>query len=106
MGTLPYSGEQAGRRAGRVLPRASSYDELLETFRWPVPARFNIAAATVERHVGSGRTALIHDTGDGAPRTISYDDLSADSNRLANALEGLGVAPGDRVSIFLSNRPE
>ena len=89
-----------------MLPSASSYDELVERFRWHVPARFNIAAATVERHVGSGRTALIHDTGDGAPREISFDQLSADSNRLANALEGLGVAVGDRVSIFLTNRPE
>ena len=37
---------------------------------------------------------------------MTFGELSDDSNRLANALGGLGVAPGDRVGIVLPQRPE
>src|SRR5436305_11633729 len=88
-----------------MLPPASSYDELIARFRWQIPRRFNMAES-VERHVGSGRTALIYDDGSEPVRNISFEQLSADSNRLANAFTELGVGRGDRVSIFLPNRPE
>ena len=39
-------------------------------------------------------------------RTISYHDLDQDSNRVANALRGLGIERGDRVAIYLPNIPE
>ncbi|HYP85582.1 AMP-binding protein [Variovorax sp.] len=39
-------------------------------------------------------------------RSLSYAELEARSNRLANALLGLGLARGDRVGIYLPNRPE
>ena len=32
-------------------------------------------------------------------RALTYAELERDSNRLANALIGLGVAPGDRVTL-------
>lgn len=38
-------------------------------------------------------------------RTISYGALSDQSNRLADALRGLGVAAGDRVALLLPNSP-
>ena len=34
-------------------------------------------------------------------RTVTFGELADDSNRLANALRGLGVVPGDRVGIVL-----
>ena len=88
-----------------MLPPASSYDELIARFQWQIPRRFNMAES-VERHVGSGRTALIYDDGSEPVRNISFEQLSADSNRLANAFTELGVGRGDRVTIFLPNRPE
>ncbi|MBS0341333.1 MAG: acyl--CoA ligase, partial [Proteobacteria bacterium] len=39
-------------------------------------------------------------------RNISYAELEQRSNRLANALLGLGLQRGDRVGIYLPNRPE
>ncbi len=89
-----------------VTSHVPSYEDRRATFRWAVPQRFNIACATVERHVGSGRTAVIYDRGAGPAQEITFDQLSGDSNRLANALAALGINRGDRVSIFLPNRPE
>jgi len=39
-------------------------------------------------------------------RRISFGELDAASNRLANALIGEGVLPGDRVAVFLENSIE
>ncbi|SFM58079.1 Acyl-CoA synthetase (AMP-forming)/AMP-acid ligase II [Variovorax sp. OV329] len=41
-----------------------------------------------------------------ATRSITYAELEQRSNRLANALLGLGLLRGDRVGIYLPNRPE
>ncbi|MDM0044510.1 AMP-binding protein [Variovorax dokdonensis] len=38
--------------------------------------------------------------------SLSYAELERRSNRLANALLGLGLKRGDRVGIYLPNRPE
>lgn len=65
-----------------------------------------MAEATVERHVSSGRVAMVYDPGKGDPQELKFADLSRLSNRLANALEGLGVRRGDRIAIFLPQRPE
>ncbi|HEU4386265.1 MAG TPA: long-chain-fatty-acid--CoA ligase [Blastocatellia bacterium] len=39
-------------------------------------------------------------------RSLSFADLDAQSNRLANGLRLLGLAPGDRLGIFMANCPE
>jgi len=48
-----------------------------------------------------GKTALIMDG-----KTFTYADLEARSNRLAGSLVELGVAPGDRVTLYGPNSPE
>jgi acetyl-CoA synthetase len=89
-----------------VLPDVSAWADLVEGFRWSIPAEFNMAEAAVERHVSSGRVAMVYDPGTGDPQELKFADLSRLSNRLANALEGLGVRRDDRVAIFLPQRPE
>lgn len=89
-----------------MLPSASTWEELVAKFRWRLPSLFNMAEATVERHVASGKVAIVYDPGKGEVQELTYADLSRLSNRLANALEGLGVSRGDRVAIFLPQRPE
>ncbi len=39
-------------------------------------------------------------------RTVSYGDLDVRTRRLAGNLASLGLAPGDRVALFLGNRVE
>src|SRR5438270_5655168 len=39
-------------------------------------------------------------------RTLTYRELDEASNRVANALTGLGVHRGERVAIYLPNTPE
>lgn len=39
-------------------------------------------------------------------RNLTYAELDQRSNRLANALRGMGLARGDRVGIYLPNCPE
>jgi long-chain acyl-CoA synthetase len=48
-----------------------------------------------------GKTALVF--GD---RSWTYEELDAIATRLAGGLQGAGIARGDRVALFLGNRPE
>jgi len=47
------------------------------------------------------KTAIVH--GD---RRISYAEFAAETTRLAHALRGSGIGPGDRVAYLLPNVPE
>jgi long-chain acyl-CoA synthetase len=47
------------------------------------------------------RAALIHEG-----KSITFDELNKNANRLANGLKGLGIERGDRVAIMLPNIPE
>lgn len=77
------------------------YSRLYEDFRWSVPARFNIAQACCDRWAQeSSRIALICEDEAGAVSRHPYSALHSDAQRLANALAGLGVKPGDRVAII------
>ena len=91
-----------------ILPRAETYEEVYRGFRWPVPARFNIAEACIDRHAvrQPAATALIHETADGAVSTYSFRDVQRLANRFANLLVARGVGRGDRVAIQLSQCPE
>jgi acetyl-CoA synthetase len=90
-----------------MLHRGHSYDEVCRSFRWALPDRFNIGVAACDRHAtGVGRLALIYETPDGRVERFSFDVLKQLSNRCANALNGLGIRPGDRVGVLLPQRPE
>ncbi len=86
----------------------ASYDELYRTFRWEVPARFNIAQAICDRHAAAtpDAPALIHETGDGSVNAWSFARIKESADRLANALAALGVTRGTIVAIQLSQCPE
>jgi len=94
--TVPYSRVLDGAR-GPAWPR------------WFPDGRLNLADNCVDRHVDAGRgdrAALIWEGDDGRSRTLTYAELAAEVNRLANALRRLGVGEGDRVGIFLPMSPE
>jgi acetyl-CoA synthetase len=83
------------------------YDELYRAWRWQVPQRFNMAEACCTRHAAErGRVCLHWEDESGATAVWTYADIQQQASRLANALNALGVARGDRVAIILPQRPE
>jgi acetyl-CoA synthetase len=83
------------------------YEELYRSFRWEVPARYNMARACCGDWAGDrGRFALYWEDESGATAAYTYWDLQQAANRLSNALAALGVKRGDRVAIILPQRPE
>jgi acetyl-CoA synthetase len=93
--------------APHVLPPARDYDALYRSFRWQVPARYNIGADVCDRWAAAepGRIAILDVRPDGAVAEVSYGALREASNRLANVLAGHGIARGDRVAILLPQGP-
>jgi acetyl-CoA synthetase len=71
----------------------------LTTFNWAIDY-FDIAAQ------GNQAPALWVVGEDGSEQKISYADMSARSNRMANYLRACGVKRGDRVLLMLPNRVE
>ncbi|MBL8838048.1 MAG: acyl-CoA synthetase [Alphaproteobacteria bacterium] len=91
-----------------MLTRAESYEALTRAFRWTIPARINIGVDACDRHAEArpDATALVFEDESGTTRRYSFAALRDLSNRLANALAGLGLARGDRVGIYLPQSPE
>lgn len=65
----------------------------------------NLAIECLEKNVARipQRTAVIHGPSN---QRLSYAELNARANCMANALRARGVEKGDRVSIYLPNCPE
>ncbi len=86
------------------VPPGRSYEEVASSFRWDIPARFNIGVEVCDVHAdGTGRLALIADDLENQPRSYSFDELKALSNRVANML---AADRGERVGILLPQRVE
>ena len=76
--------------------------------RWFEGGELNLAANCVDRHLAArrDRAALVCESEDGGVRTLTYGELHAEVNRLANALLEMGIRAGDAVGIFLPMSPE
>jgi len=83
------------------------YQALYRSYRWDVPARFNIARACCGQWAADrSRFALYWEDESGTRAAYSFWDIQQAANRLSNALAALGVARGDRGAIVLPQRPE
>ncbi|OBK74823.1 AMP-binding protein [Mycobacterium sp. 1274761.0] len=90
-----------------IIGRASTYREIYDTFRWQIPAHFNMTVACCDRWAADrDRVALIHEQPDGNVRRYTFAELQGLSNRCANMLIGLGLGRGDRIMLLLGQRPE
>jgi acetyl-CoA synthetase len=83
------------------------YREIYDSFRWEVPAEFNMGVACCgqwarDRH----RFALYWEDEGGATEAWTFWDIQQQANRLSNALAALGIGRGERVAIILPQRPE
>ena len=77
--------------------------------KWFLGGKLNVSYNCLDRHIEAGRgdrTALIWEGEPGDQRRYSYAELHAEVCRFSNALKGLGVDTGDRVTIYLPMIPE
>ena len=88
---------------------STPYERVFDDSRGPMwttwfgGGRINLTANCVDRHARAtpDQLAVIAEREDGEVRTVTYAELEALTNRLANALLSRGVAPGDAVGLFL-----
>src|SRR5918999_5426116 len=85
--------------------RPDTYEEMVASFEWEVPERYNIAVDTVDQHEPD-RLAMLWEDWEGNERRLSFGDMKALSNRIANVLADQGVERGDRVAVMLPSLPE
>ena len=77
--------------------------------KWFLGGKLNVSYNCLDRHVQAGhadRAALIWEGEPGDTRTYTYRELLEEVCRFSNALKGLGVEKGDRVTIYLPMIPE
>src|SRR3984885_13081683 len=77
--------------------------------KWFLGGTLNVSVNCVDRHISSGRrnkAALIWEGEPGDRRTLTYWDLYVEVQKFANVLKRLGVARGDRVTIYMPLIPE
>jgi acetyl-CoA synthetase len=86
-----------------MLPKAASYDELKQRFRWDVPEFFNMGVDACDKWAEAepDRPALIFVERNDAARHCSFGELRRLSNKLANLLRERGIQRGDRVGVLL-----
>ncbi|WP_270934739.1 acetate--CoA ligase [Falsiroseomonas oryzae] len=104
--------------AWRVPPNLADYDAACRDFSWaaaralldglPDGRGLNIAHEAVDRHAAGPRAdrAALRWIGRGGERVFTWRDLRDETNRVANALQGLGLGPGARVFVLAGRIPE
>ena len=88
---------------------STPYERVFDDSRGPMwttwfgGGRINLTANCVDRHAQAtpDQLAVIAEREDGEVRTVTYAELEALTNRLANALLSRGVSAGDAVGLFL-----
>lgn len=87
-----------------LLEHRTDYQAAYDAFRWPKLEQFNWALdhfdVMAQRNEAPGLWILEED---GSGEKISFRELSERSNQVANWLRGLGVKPGERILLMLSN---
>jgi acetyl-CoA synthetase len=112
--TEAFWAEQARERLSWIKPftqvKDTSFDPADLHVRWFADGELNVAANCLDRHLAqrAEQTAILWEPDDprGATRLLSYRELHRSVCKLANALKRLGVAKGDRVTIYMPMIPE
>ena len=90
-----------------LLEHREDYTAAYEGFRWPRPEHFNWALHWFDVIAeGNDRPALHIVEEDGREVRVSFAEMSARSNRVANRLREWGVGPEDRILVMLGNQVE
>ena len=87
-----------------LLEHRNEYERAYRDFRWPELRRFNWALDYFDRiATGNTQTALWLVSDTGAQTRLSFAELSARSNQVANHLRARGIKRGDRILLMLGN---
>ena len=87
-----------------LIANRENYAAAYAGFRWPQLAEFNWALDYFDVIArGNRRTALWVVNEDGAEARVTFAEMSARSNRVANFLRANGVRRGDRMLVMLPN---
>jgi len=90
-----------------MLTRHDDYSELIRSFAWKVPDRYNIGADVCDKHAGDpSRIALIVEEEDGTVHRHTFREIRDMTNRLCTVLEAYGLQRGDRLAVLLPQSPE
>ncbi len=85
---------------------APGHAAMHDSFRWQVPARYNIGVDICGRWATDRtRFALYYEDDAGHTSAWTFHDIQCAANRLANVLGALGTRRGDRVAIMMPQRP-
>jgi acetyl-CoA synthetase len=97
---MPHNAEPFIAARDLLLRLRTDYDAAVREFRWPVMDRFNWALDYFD-HLPADDLALwcVGET----EEKLSFGDLRARSNQVANHLRELGVRRGDRVMLLVPN---
>ena len=95
-----WCGVIASRKGSAVLVDG----ERMPGAKWFPEARLNFAQNLLRR--GDRGDALVFWDETGFRRRVSYSELTSDVSRAAQALQQLGLRPGDRAAAFIPNMPE
>src|SRR5580704_4574929 len=102
--------DQARQRLDWATPFTEVLDDSNPPFyRWFADGTLNVSYNCLDRHVqaGHGDRVAFHWHGEeGEQRDLTYAELLADVQRLANGLKARGVSKGDVVGIYLPMIPE
>ncbi len=84
-------------------PPSTAFAGSIGDQHWFADGRLNATVSCLDRHVATHPAAIAYDalSEDGSEQAISYAELLARTNRLANALAADGVKLGDRVCIYM-----
>lgn len=117
-GSSPATGRKEIIKKFPVSPNLTNYERYYETFDWDqvkdevdwfAGKKVNAAYNAVDRHMSDGRrnkVALYAVGADNKLSKLTFQDIYEQSNKVGNALKGLGVEKGDRVFVFLPRVPE
>jgi acetyl-CoA synthetase len=97
----------------RKLEWFRSWDKVLEWdppfAKWFPGGFINASYLCIDRHLKNWRrnkVAIYWEGEDGGEKVLSYSQLHREVNRLASALQKLGIKDGDRIAIYLPMIPE
>jgi acetyl-CoA synthetase len=77
--------------------------------KWFLDGKLNVSYNCLDRHLTTERrnkAAIIFEGEPGDKRTLTYWELHREVCTLASALKSMGIAKGDRVTIYLPMIPE